>query len=197
MKPPRSKSVASFANKSAACGTDREAPTGQARGILEVSRSLSSRWSSQFSNSLSLLMRENSRRGFGSFPTCSHNSPRACASIVRHTSVASRSEKSPPDYRNANSNRFQGNCVRVSVHDAGTGFEPQAMDRLLSVILHNERSGLGIGFSGSRSIIENHSERLWATPNNGPGLTFSFRFPAPLKFLGILTCGWDNLGLPF
>jgi signal transduction histidine kinase len=36
---------------------------------------------------------------------------------------------------------------------------------------------MGIGLSVSRSIIEAHRGRLWATPNDGPGATFSFSVP--------------------
>ena len=36
---------------------------------------------------------------------------------------------------------------------------------------------MGIGLSISRSIIEAHQGRLWATPNDGPGSTFSFAIP--------------------
>jgi len=37
---------------------------------------------------------------------------------------------------------------------------------------------MGIGLSVSRSIIESHQGRLWATSNEGPGATFSFSIPA-------------------
>ena len=40
-----------------------------------------------------------------------------------------------------------------------------------------KNDGMGIGFSVSRSIIESHHGRLWATLNNGPGATFSFSIP--------------------
>lgn len=36
---------------------------------------------------------------------------------------------------------------------------------------------MGMGLSVSRSIIENHQGRLWATPNDGPGVTFMFSIP--------------------
>ncbi len=40
---------------------------------------------------------------------------------------------------------------------------------------------MGIGLSVSRSIIENHGGRLWATPNDGPGVTFSFSIPSIIQ----------------
>jgi signal transduction histidine kinase len=71
----------------------------------------------------------------------------------------------------------EGNCVRLSVRDAGIGFETQAMDRLFQSFYTTKEDGMGIGLSVSRSIIENHQGRLWATPNDGPGVTLSFSIP--------------------
>ena len=67
--------------------------------------------------------------------------------------------------------------VRLSVSDVGIGFEPQAADRLFEAFYTTKNEGMGIGLSVSRSIIERHHGRLWATPNNGPGVTFSFSIP--------------------
>ena len=71
----------------------------------------------------------------------------------------------------------EGNSVRLSVRDAGVGFEPQALDRLFQSFYTTKCDGMGIGLSVSRSIIDNHRGRLWATPNDGPGVTFSFSIP--------------------
>jgi len=67
--------------------------------------------------------------------------------------------------------------VRLSVSDVGMGFEPQAADKLFEAFYSTKNEGMGIGLSVSRSIIEHHHGRLWATPNNGPGVTFSFSIP--------------------
>jgi signal transduction histidine kinase len=67
--------------------------------------------------------------------------------------------------------------VQLSVKDAGVGFEPQAADRLFEAFYTTKNEGMGIGLSISRSIIEAHEGRLWATANDGPGATFSFSIP--------------------
>ena len=67
--------------------------------------------------------------------------------------------------------------ARLSVRDTGVGFEPQGVDRLFDAFYTTKSSGMGIGLSVSRSIIESHNGRLWATSNDGPGVTFSFSIP--------------------
>jgi C4-dicarboxylate-specific signal transduction histidine kinase len=73
--------------------------------------------------------------------------------------------------------RDDGDRVRLTVKDAGVGFEPEGMDKLFEAFYTTKSGGMGIGLSVSRSIIENHHGRLWATPNDGPGAAFSFSIP--------------------
>jgi PAS domain S-box-containing protein len=68
----------------------------------------------------------------------------------------------------------EGDRVRLSVQDAGIGFEPQSLDRLFQTFYTTKEEGMGIGLAVSHSIIENHRGRVWATPKDGPGVTFSF-----------------------
>jgi len=67
--------------------------------------------------------------------------------------------------------------VRLTVKDAGMGFAPQAADRLFESFYTTKNDGMGIGLSVSRSIVEAHRGRLWATRNDGPGSTFAFSIP--------------------
>jgi PAS domain S-box-containing protein len=73
--------------------------------------------------------------------------------------------------------RDEGDQALLSVKDAGIGFDPQSMDKLFQAFYTTKNDGMGIGLSVSRSIIEQHDGRLWATPNDGPGATFSFSIP--------------------
>ena len=73
--------------------------------------------------------------------------------------------------------REQDDRVRLSVKDAGVGFDPRTMDKLFDAFYSTKNDGMGVGLSVSRSIIENHQGRLWAALNNGPGATVSFSVP--------------------
>jgi PAS domain S-box-containing protein len=73
--------------------------------------------------------------------------------------------------------RDGGNSVRLSVRDAGVGFDPQTTDKLFEAFFSTKSDGMGVGLAVSRSIIENHQGRLWAVLNDGPGATFSFSVP--------------------
>ncbi|HET6181390.1 MAG TPA: PAS domain S-box protein [Candidatus Sulfotelmatobacter sp.] len=79
--------------------------------------------------------------------------------------------------------RDEGNQVRLSVKDSGVGLTSQAADRIFEAFYTTKADGMGIGLSVSRSIIEAHQGRLWATPNDGPGSTFSFAIPSALEGL--------------
>ena len=73
--------------------------------------------------------------------------------------------------------REEGDWVRVSVKDAGVGFDPHTVDKLFEAFYSTKNDGMGVGLSVSRSIIENHQGRLWAVLNDGPGATVSFAVP--------------------
>ena len=67
--------------------------------------------------------------------------------------------------------------MRLTVKDVGVGFTSEDADKLFEAFHTTKKDGMGIGLSISRSIIEAHHGRLWATANDGPGATFSFCIP--------------------
>jgi C4-dicarboxylate-specific signal transduction histidine kinase len=71
--------------------------------------------------------------------------------------------------------------VQLSVQDVGRGFRAESLNRLFEAFYTTKSDGMGIGLAVSRSIIENHHGRLWATPNKGPGATFSFSIPCAFE----------------
>ena len=73
--------------------------------------------------------------------------------------------------------RDEGDSVRLSMQDTGVGFETAGIDKLFDAFYTTKGEGMGIGLSVSRSIIESHRGRLWASSHEGPGATFSFCIP--------------------
>jgi PAS domain S-box-containing protein len=69
--------------------------------------------------------------------------------------------------------------ITVSVSDSGVGFDPQDSERIFDAFYTTKTNdgGLGLGLSISRTIIEAHGGRLWATRNEGEGATFRFTLP--------------------
>jgi PAS domain S-box-containing protein len=67
--------------------------------------------------------------------------------------------------------------VRISVQDFGIGLDSQTIERIFDAFYTTKRDGMGMGLSISRSIIEAHGGRLWATANDGPGATLHFTLP--------------------
>ena len=70
-----------------------------------------------------------------------------------------------------------GASALVAVEDAGVGFSEQQAPRLFDAFYTTKPGGLGMGLSISRSIIEGHGGRLWATVNQDYGATFHFTLP--------------------
>jgi signal transduction histidine kinase len=67
--------------------------------------------------------------------------------------------------------------VLVSVRDSGLGLDPKTVDHLFDAFYTTKPQGMGMGLAISRSIIESHGGRLWATANDNGGATFQFSLP--------------------
>jgi PAS domain S-box-containing protein len=79
------------------------------------------------------------------------------------------------------SERNPGNQLLVSVSDTGVGLPPKHADNIFDAFFTTKPHGTGMGLSISRSIIESHGGRLWATANPERGATFQFALPIDLK----------------
>jgi len=91
---------------------------------------------------------------------------------------ASEGVKDRPRELMIRSQLYSSDSVLLAVQDAGVGFDPDQMPRLFDAFFTTKPGGMGMGLSISRSIIEAHRGRLWASRNAGPGATFQFVLPA-------------------
>jgi signal transduction histidine kinase len=64
------------------------------------------------------------------------------------------------------------------VCDSGPGIDPQHLQRVFEPFYTTKASGVGMGLSICRSIIEGHGGRLWAEANEPRGTIFQFTLPA-------------------
>jgi C4-dicarboxylate-specific signal transduction histidine kinase len=65
----------------------------------------------------------------------------------------------------------------ISVSDTGAGLRPEQMEQIFTAFVTTKDHGIGMGLPISRSIVESHGGRMWATANAGPGATFQFSVP--------------------
>jgi PAS domain S-box-containing protein len=75
------------------------------------------------------------------------------------------------------SQRNRDDQVLISVSDTGIGLPPERADKVFEAFFTTKPQGTGMGLSISRSIIESHGGRLWATANPDRGATFQFTLP--------------------
>jgi PAS domain S-box-containing protein len=97
--------------------------------------------------------------------------------LLRNAMDAMKEIEDRPRQMLIQTERDGGENVRLIVQDTGVGFAPDTADRLFESFYSTKNDGMGIGLAISRSIIEAHHGRIWATLNHGPGSTFLFSLP--------------------
>jgi signal transduction histidine kinase len=72
---------------------------------------------------------------------------------------------------------LQDGQLQFSVSDTGVGLPREEVDQIFSAFFTTKPQGSGMGLAISRSIVESHGGRLWASANSGGGATFYFILP--------------------
>jgi two-component system sensor kinase FixL len=68
--------------------------------------------------------------------------------------------------------------IEVAISDTGHGFGSEMPPNLFQPFFTTKETGMGVGLSISRTIIEAHGGRMWAENNDGGGAIFRFTLPA-------------------
>ncbi len=72
---------------------------------------------------------------------------------------------------------LDGTVIRLEISDTGDGIAPEKMEHIFEPFFTTKSTGTGLGLSLSRTIIEEHGGRLWASPGEKHGATFHLQLP--------------------
>jgi len=72
----------------------------------------------------------------------------------------------------------------ISITDTGVGLPAENADQIFAPFFTTKSQGTGLGLAITRSIVESHGGRVWATPNSGRGATFYFTLPGTVAATG-------------
>jgi signal transduction histidine kinase len=70
-----------------------------------------------------------------------------------------------------------GGQLLISITDDGIGLPGERANQIFNAFFTTKPQGTGLGLAITRSIVESHGGRVWATPNPGPGTTFHLTLP--------------------
>ncbi len=94
---------------------------------------------------------------------------------------------STSDRRVLVSARTQPGSLEIEVADNGPGIETKIQGQIFDAFFTSKNNGMGMGLAISRTIIEDHNGRLWATINEMGGATFKFTLPLVSESLANLS----------
>ena len=96
--------------------------------------------------------------------------------IINAIEAISACEEGPRDLL-VSSTKYKSNGALVTVCDSGKGLAPANLDHIFDAFHTTKPNGMGMGLAISRSIIEAHSGRIWATSNTPRGAVIQFTLP--------------------
>ena len=91
--------------------------------------------------------------------------------------IEAMKDMSPPGKLTITTRQDENRQLLISVTDTGVGLPPGHTEQIFTAFFTSKPQGTGMGLPISRSIVESHGGRLWATSNSGPGATFQFALP--------------------
>jgi signal transduction histidine kinase len=91
--------------------------------------------------------------------------------------IEAMKDMSPPGKLTITTRQDENRQLLISVTDTGVGLPPGHAEQIFTAFFTSKPQGTGMGLPISRSIVESHGGRLWATSNSGPGATFQFALP--------------------
>jgi PAS domain S-box-containing protein len=99
--------------------------------------------------------------------------------LILNASDAMKGKESKPKELLISSQKKEPDHVLVMVRDSGKGFDPESAEHIFDAFYttKNKDGGVGLGLSISRTIIEAHGGKIWATSNEGRGATLQFTLP--------------------
>jgi signal transduction histidine kinase len=68
----------------------------------------------------------------------------------------------------------------ISVSDTGVGLPAENVEKIFDAFFTTKSQGTGLGLAITRSIVQSHGGRIWATANSGRGATFKFTLRSTL-----------------
>jgi signal transduction histidine kinase len=97
--------------------------------------------------------------------------------LILNAAEAMGSVEAGPRELSISTGQNETNGVLVAVRDSGPGIDPEHIERVFDAFYTTKSSGMGMGLSICRSIIDAHGGRLWADANEPHGAVFQFTLP--------------------
>jgi len=98
--------------------------------------------------------------------------------LIVNAVEAMKSVNSGPRDLSVTTERDKSRGVLATVRDSGPGLDSEKLQDIFNTFYTTKTDGIGMGLAISRSIIESHGGRLWATPNSPRGAVFQLNLPA-------------------